>query len=51
MFYSIIGLCLNFYVERCMFAALERQSEKSKNYIRFDIGKHKYPIRPPDEKR
>ena len=34
-----------------LFHALERKSEKkSQNYIRFDIGKHKYPIRPSEEK-
>jgi hypothetical protein len=33
-----------------IFAALERKSEKNQNYIRFDFGKHKYPIRSSEEK-
>ena len=29
---------------------LRESLKKSQNYIRFDINKHKYPIRPSEEK-
>jgi hypothetical protein len=50
--YMIDCLLLNIQRQIChAYSGREQVSlKKSQNYIRFDINKHKYPIRPSEEK-